>query len=558
MSSRNRNACGIFIRETFLICLAAFVCACASAQADWKVHPATEFDQEVRVWASAREKDLDFSWSGEVNARHEAEGYGILELVDVKNGGKPISVYTGEMKAGQRSGFGASLHRSGSKYSGQWRENVKEGNGEYWYANGDYYSGSFRNDQMDGPGRYVSANGVVFEGRFVADERDGPGVVIYPDGRRYTSTWSAGKDVNPAGAPSLAKPYVMLGVDVRRYALDGKILSEVFGKGDELCLTYRGRWTDGDFAVEPDWPYWVAWSKGGPVTDNDIQDVGVFPVFLDIRVFNPGREKLVIRRAEVAVEESFPDLEPILQLGDASSGSGGVTCGVLNFGLGRVEDCEIVFNILSPDAKPKFENFQFVEKLASFSEYATFSLARAMDALGMDSEAIAAIETMSDDEASRDRVAQRAKRSLGPFSRFAESTESFFAANGLVAGEIRIAWIDHRGSRQTKRVKFHFLKTFCRFWVEEGAAGPPSGKYDVLLETEGTDYVVPFAYKRTIAPGANDRFTLQLASEVSTYQNFRIRLIAADGREIISPRCRMHFLVPRKFSWKEGYVIEDQ
>jgi hypothetical protein len=281
-------------------------------------------------------------------------------------------------------------------------------------------------------------------------------------------------------------------------------------------------------------------------------------VFLDIRVFNPGREKLVIRRAEVAVEESFPDLEPILQLGDASSGSGGVTCGILNFGLGRVEDCEIVFNILSPDAKPKFENFQFVEKLASFSEYATFSLARAMDALGMDSEAIAAIETMSDDEASRDRVAQRAKRSLGPFSRLAESTESFFAANGLVAGEIRIAWIDHRGSRQTKRVKFHFLKTFCRFWVEEGAAGPPSGKYDVLLETEGTDYVVPFAYKRTIAPGANDRFTLQLASEVSTYQNFRIRLIAADGREIISPRCRMHFLVPRKFSWKEGYVIEDQ
>ena len=87
--------------------------------------------------------------------------------------------------------------------------------------------------------------------------------------------------------------------------------------------------------------------------------------------------------------------------------------------------------------------------------------------------------------------------------------------------------------------------------------GGPSGKYDVLLETESKDYVVPFAYKRTIDPGANDRFTLQIASEVSTYQRFRIRLTTADGREIISPRCRMHFLVPRKFSWKDGYVIEE-
>ena len=60
-----------------------------------------------------------------------------------------------------------------------------------------------------------------------------------------------------------------------------------------------------------------------------------------------------------------------------------------------------------------------------------------------------------------------------------------------------------------------------------------------------------------MTPGANDRFTLKVASEGLTYQNFRIRLTTADGREIISPRCRMHFLVPRKFSWKEGYVIED-
>ena len=133
-----------------------------------------------------------------------------------------------------------------------------------------------------------------------------------------------------------------------------------------------------------------------------------------------------------------------------------------------------------------------------------------------------------------------------------------FSAYGLVAGEIRIAWTDYSGLKQMKRVKFHLMKCFSMFWPEFGAGGgPSSGKYDLSLRTEGKDYVVPFTYKRTVAPGANDRFTLQVASEVSSYQNFRIRLTTADRREIISPRCRMHFLVPGKFSWKEAYVIED-
>ncbi|HEY5704725.1 MAG TPA: hypothetical protein VIS96_04045 [Terrimicrobiaceae bacterium] len=291
------------------------------------------------------------------------------------------------------------------------------------------------------------------------------------------------------------------------------------------------------------------------MTDKDIQDVAVFPVFLDIRVFNPGREKLTIRRAEVAVEESYPDLEPILRLGDASGHAGGVTCEILNFGASRVDDCEIAFNILPPDAKARFESYQFVEKLESFSESATFSLARAMNALGIDADALAAIEKYEDH--SRESVALRATREMRKFPKFVRRDDNIFSASGLIVGEVRIAWADYFGSKQTKRVKFQFLKTFCTFWVEEGAGGPPSGEYDLLLETKGKDYVVPFAYRRTIAPGTNDRFTLQLASEVSTYQKFRIRLTTADGREIMSPLCRMHFLVPRKFSWEEGYVIEE-
>ena len=495
---------------------------------------------------------MDFSWSGRVNARHQAEGYGILEwLKPAETRPEENLVYTGEMKSGQRHGRGVALHRNGSKYSGQWSENLKEGKGEYWYQNGDYFAGSFRNDVMHGPGRYVSADGTIFEGTFVTDERDGPGIVVYPDGRRYTSTWSAGKDVNAKDAPVAARAYVMVGVDVRRYALDGDIFAKSEERGN--YLTYRGRFTDGDFVIEPDWAYWVAWSKGGPVAD-DMTDlvVGVFPVFLDIRVFNPSKEKLTIRRAEAVVEESFPDLEPILSLRDASN-FGGVTCEIVNFNASRVDDCEVAFNILAPDSEPRFEGYRFVEKVGSFSESAKFSLARAMDALGMDANAIAAIETIGDDDSLRITAERRAHDWIGPFSKFAQEGSAY----GLVEGEVRIAWTDHSGSRQTKRVKFRLLKCFYLFGAEMAAEGAPSGKCDLFLETEGKDYVMPFAYKRSIAPGANDRVTVQVASEVSSYQNFRIRLTASDGREIVSPRCRMHFLVPRKFSWKKGYVIEE-
>jgi hypothetical protein len=90
-------------------------------------------------------------------------------------------------------------------------------------------------------------------------------------------------------------------------------------------------------------------------------------------------------------------------------------------------------------------------------------------------------------------------------------------------------------------------------WCDRSA----HGQLRYLPKNGRDNYVVPFKYKRTIGPGGNDRFTLQIASEVSTYQNFRIRLTTAEGREIISPRCRMHFLVPRNHSWKEGHVIED-
>jgi hypothetical protein len=544
----------------YLIRFVVLSAACIPAYADWKVHPKSEFDKEVRVWASTKEGGVDFSWSGKVNARHEAEGYGVLGWH--KTGEQELrSEYRGEFKAGRRHGTGVSLQRSGAKYSGQWEQDAREGKGEYWYSNGDYYAGTFHNDVKHGPGRYVSADGNVFEGNFSDDEREGPGVVVFPDGRRYASKWVAGKDTNPAGTPVPEKPYLMIGTDVRPYALDGKIFggpgSEV---GTDCYLTYRGRWTDGTLAIDPDWPYWVAWSKGGPVGDNEgfYYGVGTHPAYVELRLVNPGREKLEIRRAEVVVSESHQDLEPILDIRDESE-SGGVTCSIGNFSANRVLDCEVAFNILPPAGRPKFEKFDFVERIGPFSKSATFSLTRAMGVLGIDAAAIAAVEKkMHDDEPLGDALKRRIRRELGKVPQFVEEGDAKkFSAYAMIAGEIRLAWMDHLGAKQSKHVKFQFRKCFVDFAQENGALGPASGKYDVILQPAGKGYVVPFTYKRSVTPGGNDRFTLRVASEVSAYHSFSIRLTTTDGREILSPPCRLHFLVPRNFSWKAGYVIRD-
>ena len=84
-------------------------------------------------------------------------------------------------------------------------------------------------------------------------------------------------------------------------------------------LTYGGRFTAGDFVIESDLALLGCMVKrrtGNSRPNGEFTgfDVGVFPVFLDIRIFNPGREKLVIHKAEMVVEESVPDFEPILGL----------------------------------------------------------------------------------------------------------------------------------------------------------------------------------------------------------------------------------------------------
>lgn len=540
-------------------------------RADWKVHPANEYQkQEVRVWDPASELKLDFNWTGEVNARNEAEGEGELTWQPGgESSAEPVSIYSGTLKAGKREGSGSWYHRSGAKYSGAWVNNVKEGQGEYWLSDGSHYTGSFKNDQMEGRGKWSSPDGSTYEGGFVAGKRNGAGVLTLPGGVRHESIWEADKDTAKT-PPGPSEPYLALNVDTTKYALTGKVFKDNSGSSFESYLTYRGRWQDNVFQIESDWPYRERWSKGGPIGGSEAMspfDVGVHPAFVELRVFNPTKQKLSVTKAEIVVDRSDPDMEPILDIG--ASPEGGMLCFIRNFNANQVQGCEVSYNIQTAGSKPLFSDYKFTEKIPDFKKSASFSVEQSLGVLGVDIKSINSAEKLPPEDWNAEAAAAAAyqkkkatyvqlmAKAFGKFGSFDEE-ESRYTAEGVVSGELRLKWIDHLSVQQAKTVRFTYHQIFYVSGSEFGAGGPGSGAYDIVFNNKGKNYAKPFAYKRTIAPGANDRITLKLAADISSYHSFRIRLTTADGGEILTPECRLHFLLPAGFSWKKGFTTEKE
>jgi hypothetical protein len=304
---------------------------------------------------------------------------------------------------------------------------------------------------------------------------------------------------------------------------------------------------EGTMYFTADWPYWKDWQKGGPVT-LDAGDWAFHPAYVQVRVFNPRAEKLSITSAEIVVEESYPDLKPILVIGEESIGTEeedtNVTASILNEGWGKVEDCEVRFNILEPAAEPKITDYRFTAKVGTFTEQAKFKLAPAMKELGMDPDLLTRVWRLST-EGTYDP--KNVPRALGPLATASNRDEQgrIIGSSGLIAGEVSFLWTDHRGEKHKEGVKFYYTKIFYEFGVEQGAGGPENGRYDVLLPIKGKEYVKRIPYKQVLEPGANDRITLSIASSQSAVHVFRVRFRTSDGGELISRPCRLHFIIPR-------------
>ena len=51
------------------------------------------------------------------------------------------TVYKGQLKDGQRHGYGIQVWPDGARYEGLWRNNVASGRGRFFHTDGDVYDG---------------------------------------------------------------------------------------------------------------------------------------------------------------------------------------------------------------------------------------------------------------------------------------------------------------------------------------------------------------------------------------------------------------------------------
>jgi len=91
----------------------------------------------------------------DIIARVEAAGNKIT-----KNYGAG-SVYYGQMKWGERHGYGTYTRANGGKYMGEWKNNKQDGNGTSTWANGDKYVGEYKDGKRHGQGTQTKANGTI-------------------------------------------------------------------------------------------------------------------------------------------------------------------------------------------------------------------------------------------------------------------------------------------------------------------------------------------------------------------------------------------------------------
>ena len=147
-------------------------------------------------------------YEGDINIKNQKHGFGRLTTVK--------SVFLGEWRNDQFTGWGRETRRSGKVLEGKYINGVVEGKGILKNAKGNtyigdfsnskrhgkgvldthkvHYEGEFKNDKLSGKGRITFKNeGHYYEGDFDNNEINGYGTFVWKNGDSYTGQMMNGK-----------------------------------------------------------------------------------------------------------------------------------------------------------------------------------------------------------------------------------------------------------------------------------------------------------------------------------------------------------------------------
>src|SRR5271165_353558 len=508
----------------------------------------------VRVWDSHPELGLSFSWTGGLNAQHEAEGFGVLTWSkEVKDGEELVSTYTGQMKNGMREGRGTLTLQSGATYRGDWSKNLKSGNGIYFYANGDCYEGQFLNDTIHGYGTYAEADGTTYVGAFVNDERQGHGTVTLMNGQSYESEWVNGAETADSIArrsEALAKASMPYQVHV---TLDHGYMQDLEKDNQaESALQYRSRMVKGEMQIEPNLTLLDTWHETGHVNVTGAMAIigfSIGPAPLIIGLENKGGEAITVESGKLQVEKSTPDLQPIIVFYGVDSDSIAMfddksifmRFGLSNLGEGKASNCTLEFSISPIDAPPITGGYAFKKRLGDLKERMAVDLREECASLGVNVANV--LKAHSSDAKAISREA--ARRMLGPFARF-DGDGKWIESNGRLNALLSYDWTGADGVVHHEQTKLDGVVVIDpRTTVEFGAPGPIQGDYQLLLALQQSDYSMPFPFRKCVPPGGNTQFRVHICAPKMSDHRFYIVLKCSDGSERRSTPIQMHYFLPR-------------
>ena len=114
-----------------------------------------------------------------------------------------------------------------------------------------------------------------------------------------------------------------------------------------------------------------------------------------------------------------------------------------------------------------------------------------------------------------------------------------------VEGYLAVTWTDEKQMARSSRT---FFETEVYVTPAEGLGAPgfgPTGTYDLALRAKGKNYSVSKPISQPIEAGKFDRFIIWLGAPQSSDHEFLIRIRSNNGKDLLSPKIRLSYLMPR-------------
>jgi len=517
----------------------------------WDQERQEEFETTIKVWDLQPELNRNFYWEGDVDEAGFATGKGKLRW---REEGAPdygpeglLSVYTGFLDAGKRTGKGKIRFANGEKYEGAWENDLPHGWGEFWYANGDYYQGYFSAGKMEGKGMYARHGMEVYEGTFKGGKRNGEGTVEWPGGVRYESEWVNGLETPESlTRRKTALERIAASEEAIQFGLVSSLAkNEYFRRATLDSVTYESYYEEGEFGFRPVADMLESYREGGLVR-SEMPAIG--SLFMEMAFENQETRQVVIERGEVEVIESIPDLSPYIV---PRLGASEIQFDLANAGWGGARNCVFDFNLHRYGEGPEpgtDETYEFQIQLGDFKErLLKVDMTKAFEECGVD----VAFAREHEYDSMNFRGKWTRDQGDAVYGRFAKYDDKGFLDSASVGLHARLSyeWTDAEGETHSHSVLYEgFIQLI--YLVEGGDAMGGNAKYDVALQYEGENYRLPFPFSQRVEPFQDARFGLDLNVERSSHHRFRVLLHCSDGTMLRSPVCRVHLFRPRDLDFE--------